>query len=230
MTAALAAVCGVAGLVVGAVLPVVIERVPAKQPVSGGPFPEIRAGMRTPSGWLAIGVTGALFAGMALRFGESWALPAFLVFAAGLVALSVIDLRLRLLPNRIVFPLGEVTVVLLGVAAIGESDGDAFLRSLACGFGAFAAFTLLHLVSPRAMGFGDVKLSFVIGLSLGWLGVGETVLGLLLGFVYGAVIGLILLASKSRSRKDHIPFGPFMAAGALTAVLVGNVILDWYSR
>jgi leader peptidase (prepilin peptidase)/N-methyltransferase len=228
MTAALAAACGVAGLVVGAVLPVVIERVPEHQAVCAGPFPEIRAGMRAPSGWVVIGLTGALFAGMALRFGESWVLPAFLVFAAGLVALSVIDLRLQKLPNRIVFPLAEASVVLLGVAAIGESDGDAFLRSLACGFGAFAAFTLLHLLSPRAMGFGDVKLSFVLGLSLGWLGVGETVLGLLLGFIYGAVIGLLLLASRSRSRKDHIPFGPFLAAGALTAVLVGNVILDWY--
>jgi leader peptidase (prepilin peptidase)/N-methyltransferase len=229
MTAALV-VCGVLGLIVGAVLPVLIERVPAKQPVLAAPFPEIRAGMRVPSGGLVIGVTGALFAGMALRFGESWVLPAFLVFAAGLVALSVIDLRLQLLPNRIVFPLTEVMVVLLGIAAIGESDGDAFLRSLACGLGAFVAFMLLHLLSPRAMGFGDVKLSFVLGLALGWLGVGETALGLFLGFIYGAVIGLLLLASKARSRKDHIPFGPFMAAGALTAVLVGEVILDWYSR
>jgi leader peptidase (prepilin peptidase)/N-methyltransferase len=229
MTAALV-VCGVLGLIVGAVLPVLIERVPAKQPVVAAPFPEIRAGMRVPSGGLVIGVTGALFSGMALRFGESWVLPAFLVFAAGLVALSVIDLRLQLLPNRIVFPLTEAMVVLLGIAAIGESDGDAFLRSLACGLGAFVAFMLLHLFSPRAMGFGDVKLSFVLGLALGWLGVGETALGLFLGFIYGAVIGLLLLASKVRSRKDHIPFGPFMAAGALTAVLVGEVILDWYSR
>jgi len=230
MTAALAAACGALGLAVGVVLPVAIERVPVKQPVCAGPFPEVQAGMRTPSGWLIIGATGALLSGMALRFGASWVLPAYLVFAAGLVALSVIDLRLQLLPNRIVFPLTEVTVVLLGVAAIGESDGDAFLRSLACGFGAFVAFTLLHLISPRAMGFGDVKLSFVLGLALGWLSVGETALGLLLGFIYGAVTGLVLLASKARSRKDHIPFGPFMAAGALTAVLVGNMILEWYRR
>jgi len=186
--------------------------------------------MRTPSGWIVVGVNGALFAGMALRFGESWVLPAFLVLSAGLVTLSVIDLRLQLLPNRIVFPLAEATVVLLGVAAIGESDGGAFLRALACGFGALTAFALLHLLSPRAMGFGDVKLSFVLGLALGWLGVAETALGLLLGFIYGAVIGVLLLASKARSRKDHVPFGPFMAAGALTAVLVGNVILEWYRR
>ena len=90
-------------------------------------------------------------------------------------------------------------------------------------------FAVLHLVSPRAMGFGDVRLAFLLGLDLGWLGAGEVVLGLLLGFVYGAVIGLLLIATGVRSRRDHIPFGPFLAAGALTALLVGEAILDWYS-
>ncbi len=54
------------------------------------------------------------------------------------------------------------------------------------------------------------------------------VLGLFLGFVYGAVVGMFLIATKLRSRKDHVPFGPFLAAGAMTAVLVGDVIVDWY--
>ena len=54
---------------------------------------------------------------------------------------------------------------------------------------AFAIFFVLHLVSPRSMGFGDVKLSFTLGLSLGVLGWGDMVLGLFLGFLYGAVIG-----------------------------------------
>lgn len=54
-------------------------------------------------------------------------------------------------------------------------------------------------------------------------------LGLFLGFVYGAVIGMLLIATRVRSRKDHIPFGPFLAAGALTAVLWGTAILDWYA-
>jgi leader peptidase (prepilin peptidase)/N-methyltransferase len=226
--AALAALCSVAGLLVGAWLPVVITRVPEKRPVRPAPYPEVAPALHTPVGWIIVLLTGALFAGMALRFGESWVLVPFLLFTAALVALSVIDLRLQLLPNRIVFPLAIVSPVLFAAVAIVDSDGDAFLRSLGCAFGAFVVFTVLHLVSPRAMGFGDVKLSFILGLYLGWLGVGETVLGLLLGFVYGAVIGLVLLATRSRGRKDHIPFGPFLAAGALTAVLVGTTILDWY--
>ena len=181
-----------------------------------------------PDGIVMILTTGAVAAGTGARFGDVWALPAFFALAVALVALSVIDLRHFLLPNRIVFPLAVVTILLLAVAAAANDDGDALLRALACGAGAFAAFTTMHLVSPRAMGFGDVKLAFVLGLALGWLGIGETLLGLFLGFVYGSVIGLALIATRIRSRKDHVPFGPFLAAGTLTAVFVGYAILDWY--
>jgi leader peptidase (prepilin peptidase)/N-methyltransferase len=127
-----------------------------------------------------------------------------------------------------VFPLAGVSMVLLAAAAVADDDPDAFLRALACAVASFAAFTVLHLVSPRAMGFGDVKLAFVLGLDLGWIGAGETVLGFVLGFLIGAVVGVVLLVTGIRGRKDHVPFGPFLAAGALTAVYVGSTILDWY--
>jgi leader peptidase (prepilin peptidase)/N-methyltransferase len=228
MTAAIAAACGVVGLLAGFAVPVLVERVPEKAPLLAGPYPEIRRWCSVPLGWLIVLGTGALCAGMGLRFGDAWELPAFLVLAVGLVALSVIDLRLYLLPNRLVFPLSGISVVLLAIASLAEGDAELMLRALACGAAAFAAGTGLHLVSPRAMGFGDVKLAFVLGLDLGWLGVGETVLGLVLGFLYAAVVGVVLLATRLRTRKDHVPFGPFMAAGALTAVYVGSAILDWY--
>jgi leader peptidase (prepilin peptidase)/N-methyltransferase len=220
--------CGAGGVVGGLLLSVVIERVPARRSLVAAPYPEIVSAARRPDGVLIAIGTGALFAGLAARLGSSWALPAYFVLAAGLVALSAIDLRHYILPNRIVFPLAGVSIVLLGLAAAADDDPDSFLRALACGAGALLAFTALHVISPRAMGFGDVKLSFVLGLDLGWLGVGETLLGLFLGFVYGAVIGLVLIATRLRSRKDHVPFGPLLAAGALTAVLIGDVILDWY--
>jgi leader peptidase (prepilin peptidase)/N-methyltransferase len=227
MTAA--AGCGVLGLAIGALLPIVIERVPERRSL-GGPYPEIGAGLRTWSGRLLVLGTGLLFAAIGWRFAESSALPVFLLLGAALVALSVIDLEHFLLPNRIIYPVTATSIVLLAAAAaVADSDGDAFLRSLACAAGAFAVFAVLHLVSPRAMGFGDVRLALLLGLDLGWLGAGEVVLGLLLGFVYGAVIGLLLIATGVKSRRDHIPFGPFLAAGALTALLVGEAILDWYS-
>lgn len=230
MTAGLTAGCGVAGLGLGVLLWVVVERVPAHRPLLEGPFPELRAALRQPLGLAVVLTTGALFAATAARFGDVWELPAFLVLAAALIALSAIDLRHFVLPNRIVFPLAGATLLLLGAAAAANDDSDSFLRALACGVGALVAFTALHVASPRSMGFGDVKLSFVLGVCLGWLGVGETVLGLFLGFVYGAVIGVLLIATHVRSRKDHVPFGPFLAAGAMTAVLIGDVIVDWYRR
>ena len=78
------------------------------------------------------------------------------------------------------------------------------------------------------MGFGDVRLSFLLGLCLGWIGWGEVAGGLFTGFLYGAVIGVVLIAVKVRGRKQQIPFGPFLAAGAITFVLFGEPIVDWY--
>jgi len=93
---------------------------------------------------------------------------------------------------------------------------------------AMVALGLLHLVSPRSMGFGDVKLAFVLGLVLGWLGWSELVLGLFCGFLAGAVVGLALIVLRHRGRKDHLPFGPFLAFGTLIVLLWGDVILRWY--
>jgi leader peptidase (prepilin peptidase)/N-methyltransferase len=78
------------------------------------------------------------------------------------------------------------------------------------------------------MGMGDVKLALVLGLFLGWLDLAHVALGLFLGFALGAVVGLALIALRLRSRRDHVPFAPFLAAGSVLAVLVGNPILNWY--
>jgi len=228
MTAALAAGCGVAGLAVGVAILVGIERIPARRPLLVRPFPEVGAGARRPRGALVVVGTGALWSGLALHLPDTWALPAYLLLGAALVLLSVIDLDHHLLPNRIVYPATVAVLGLLVAAAALDDSGDALLTALACGGGAFVVFFALHLISPRGMGFGDVKLSFVLGLALGWFGVGETVLGIFLGFLFGAVVGVGLLVSGVRSRKDAVPFGPFLAAGTMTAVFVGTTIVDWY--
>ena len=238
MTGTLVVALSVVGLAVGWLLDPVITRVPRRQPVMGGGIaaeddrPEL--GERDedrPSLTRQIVVAvvcGALFGAVAARFEDSWALPAYLVLAAALVALSAIDLEHYILPNRIVYPLAGVMIVLLAVASLGDDDFEAFTRGMIAGAVAFLAFFLLHMISPRSMGFGDVKLAFVLGLSLGWLGWREVLLGLFLGFLYGAVIGIVLIVSRARKRNEALPFGPFLAAGALTAVLVGDAIITWY--
>ena len=170
-----------------------------------------------------------LFAAVGARFAHSaWALPAYLVLTASLIALSAIDLEHFLLPNRILYPTDVAMIVLLAVASAGESDWGAFVRAAIAGAVAFVIFFVIHIVSPRGMGFGDVRLSFLLGFSLGWLGWGEVAGGLFAGFLYGAVIGVVLILTKARSRKQQIPFGPFLAAGAMTFVLFGEPIIDWY--
>ncbi|MET0894820.1 MAG: A24 family peptidase [Acidimicrobiia bacterium] len=227
MTAALVVGCSVLGLVVGWFLDPVITRVPRKVPVFGPPADDEPPPSKLRQVLVTL-VTGALFAAMAARFEDSWALPAYLVLTAALVALSVIDLEHFLLPNRIVYPLTGAVLALLGIAALADDNAESLTRGLLGGLVAFACFFVLHMVSPRSMGFGDVKLSFVLGLSLGYLGWGEVFVGLFLGFLYGAVIGIILIVVRARDRKQALPFGPFMAAGALTAILVGDAIITWY--
>jgi leader peptidase (prepilin peptidase)/N-methyltransferase len=115
-------------------------------------------------------------------------------------------------------------VGLFAVAAAATGNWDAYARALLGGCAAFSLLFVVHVISPRGMGFGDV------GIALGWLGWQHVMFGIFAGFLYGAVIGLALMALRLRTRKQHIPFGPFLAAGTLTVVLVGSPIIHWYSR
>ncbi|MDQ6854585.1 MAG: A24 family peptidase [Actinomycetota bacterium] len=224
MTAAVVVACAAVGLVVGLVLEVIIDRVPKREVLSTWTPQEMRA---TRAAAVA-GITAVLFAGLALRYHDSWALPAFLALATGLVALSAIDLEHFLLPNRIVYPLALATLALLTLAAVGDGAWDALGRAVLGGVAGMVTLGVLHLASPRSMGFGDVKLAFVLGLALGWLGWGELVLGLFCGFLAGALVGVALIALRRRGRKDHLPFGPFLAFGTLFALLWGDMVLRWY--
>jgi leader peptidase (prepilin peptidase)/N-methyltransferase len=172
----------------------------------------------------------ALFAAAAIRFGADAALPAYLVFFTCLLVVSVIDLEHSIIPNRIVYPTIFVAVPLLALAAVAKGDVGRLWIALAGGGIAFAVLFVVHLVSPESMGFGDVRLSFILGLFLGWLSMSHVVAGLFIGFVLGAVVGLLLMVSGRRGRKDSVPFGPFLAGGAAVAVFFGRPLIDWWLR
>ena len=254
MTGLIAAGCALFGLLIGSFLNVVIWRVPRKEsvvkPVSHCPgcdtpiaprdnVPVLswlllrgrcrhcstRISVRYPLIELAC---AALFAAIGARFAHSWALPAYLMFGAGLLAISAIDLEHYIIPNRIVYPVGFASIPLLALGAGLDGDWWSFARALIGAACAFTALYVIHVVSPRGMGYGDVRLSFLLGLYLGFLGALEVAVGLFLGFAYGAVVGIGLMVAGVRTRKQHVPFGPFLAAGAMTIILVGGPILDWY--
>ncbi len=247
--------CGLLGLAIGSFLNVVIWRVPRKEsvvrPKSHCPQCEepIRPADNIPVlSWLLLRGkcrhcrnpipvryplvevgNGALFVAIATRFGASWELPAYLVLTAALVAISIIDLEHFIVPDRITAPLTVSALALLGLAAIAEANGWRFGRALLGGVAYFAFMLLLNIFYPRGMGMGDVKLSFPLGLYLGWLGWGQVFLSGFLAFLLGAVVGVGLIATKIKTRKDAVPFGPFMAAGAMLTILWGDPILRWYT-
>ena len=174
---------------------------------------------------------GALFAVLAIHFERHAVLAPYLLLAAGLLALSVVDLREYRLPDVIVGPLTVAVVAGFGAVALIDGRGDAFARALEAGLAALAGLGLLHLAFPAGMGFGDVKLAFVLGVATGWVSWGALALSLFLAATLGAVVGILGAVVKGEAiRGRKLPFGPFLAAGTLLAAVIGPSFLDWYSR
>jgi leader peptidase (prepilin peptidase)/N-methyltransferase len=162
-----------------------------------------------------------------VRLPLTWGLLAYLPFLWVLVALSLIDLETKLLPNAIVYPSVAVGIPLLALVTglAGESFSVWFrgLEGMVAGAGAFFAIALIY---PAGMGMGDVKLAGLIGLFLGYASWGYLIAAFFLAFLSGAIVGVVLMGVGKAGRKTAIPFGPFMALGATLAVLFGEPILD----
>ena len=185
---------------------------------------------------------------MALRFGPSPVLPAFCYLAWVGVPLAVIDARSQRLPDALTLPSYPVALALLGFAALLLPGGAGhFLGALGGLALAWGVFLLQILLYPAGLGWGDVKLAGLLGLYLGWLGggwlgggwlgrgwlgrdwlgwldQGALVAGLFLGYLFAAAAGLALIATRRASRKSRLPFGPYLLAGALTAILLSSLI------
>jgi leader peptidase (prepilin peptidase) / N-methyltransferase len=174
-------------------------------------------GFRYPAVELA---TGLLVAACFLRFGPSARAFVAAIFAATLVVLSAIDAERRILPDLIVLPAAALVLV-LQIALFPDRWLEWVLASLGA-----ALFLFLALVAhPRGMGMGDVKLALLLG-----AGLGKTVMvGMMVGMVAALVASTVLFARHGlAARKMFIPFGPFLAFGALVALFWGEALLDGY--
>ncbi len=117
---------------------------------------------------------------------------------------------------------------LLAVGAVlGSGSGD-LLRALLGGAAMYACYFALCFAYPAGMGFGDVKLAGVLGMATAWAGWGAWAVGLFAGFLLGGVFGIALLATGRGGRKSAVPYGPFMLAGALVAVVAGLGVAEPY--
>ena len=166
-------------------------------------------------------VVTVLWVVCALRF-DVLEVAAFVALASTVLGLvAVIDLEHRRIPNVIVIPATVAALVWVFGVAAATGDWVVLVRAVACGGGFFAVLLVIALVSG-GMGFGDVKLAAFIGLVTGRFGVGVAVAGALGGFIFGGLVSVALLLARRRGRKDTLAFGPWMAAGAVAALLAGE--------
>jgi leader peptidase (prepilin peptidase) / N-methyltransferase len=163
--------------------------------------------------WIVAALTALLFAALALRIGFHPRLVPALLLTALVVPASVIDIEHRIIPNAINLP-GAVAVFATAVAA----QPDRWWEFLAGGLGAALFLGLAWIVYPKGMGAGDVKLALMTGLGVGKF----AVIALFAGFALSLVPSVVLLITQGvRGRKATFPFGPFLAAGAVVALLWG---------
>lgn len=246
------AACIVLGLIVGSFLTVVVDRVPRGDSVVRPPSACGSCGHRlttadlVPIGsWLArrgrcrhcgtpIGAepllieiaTVAIFVVFGLRFTDDLALVAFCVLGAALVAQVWIDLRERRLPREISYTAFAISAAVLAVAALTNGEPERIWQAFLGAGIAVAIMGLIYVASRRGMGIGDVHLAPLLGLHLGYLNPGIVPIGLFFGFLLGAVVGVAAMAFGSAGRKTEVPFGPFLAAGTVLAVFVGQDAVD----
>ena len=249
-----AVIAGIVGLAVGSFLTVVVDRVPKKtsvvSPRSRCPNcgAEIRnrdnipvvsyillrgrchsCGERISARYpLLEALTAAVFAGTAIVYASIYLIAMLCVFGAVMLAVAAIDLELRVIPNRITYPAFPVfAIAIVAGWAVGQelSPAHALIGAVAYG----GVFFVIALIAPRGLGMGDVKLTGLIGLVMGSLGLRYVGVAAGSAVLLGGVAGLVALAS-GRGRKSMMPFGPFLAAGALVAVFWGERLADWYLR
>ena len=157
-----------------------------------------------------------------LALGWTWALLVWLPLVPVGMALAVIDWRTRLLPTWLIGRTYVGVVVLALVAAIATQDWQDLVRAAIGWAGAGLLYFVLWYIYPRGLGYGDVRLSGILGIALGYVGTSELVVGVYAGFLLGGVGGALLSLARIVHRK-HVPFGPFMLVGALAGLLLG----DW---
>ena len=197
-------------------------------------------------------VTTVLFVGIAALIGNTWQLVPVLLFTASLIALSAVDMTRYRLPDRLVFPSLLLSIVVLTVFSLVQGHGDHVLRALITGVGYASVLFAFNVVYPAGLAFGDVKLSLLLGLFLGWTAtngidaarmvVWALLVGMVLGVLSGLLVGLGRRAfgagflpdpdyppaedgSLDPLLKTAFPFGPALAASALCLVVLSDEVL-----
>lgn len=225
---ALVVSCAVGGGLVGAALPEWLARLPEPESPEESKVPYLElARLRGLRAGLA-SATAACFALVAWSLGPNPVLPAELYLVAVGVLLCFVDMRTRLLPNAIVLPSYLVVLALMAGASLLAGQWSPLFWAVLSGAGLWLLFAIAGFAYPAGVGFGDIKLIGLLGLGLGWLGVGHALVGMMAAFVIGGLFSLALVLGRRATSKSHIPFGPFLVTGFLFALLFADDLVRWY--
>ena len=166
-------------------------------------------------------VTGVAFTLAMWRFGLAWPLLVAWFFIAAMVAIAFIDYDHMIIPNRIVLPGAAIGLA----ASVALHPQRWWVYLVAAGGGALFFFGLAMLWPGGGMGMGDVTMALFMGVVLGT----SILVAFFVAFLLGSAVGIYLMVVLKRSRKDKVPFGPFLAVGAVLAVFLGETILRAYT-
>jgi leader peptidase (prepilin peptidase) / N-methyltransferase len=238
----LAVVCALLGFGVGWVLPDALRRLPERPMFSGSADEADELGgtlvaaeptyvhlAAWPPARRVLGLTtAAVYFLLAMARDLRADLPAFLALGAFGVALGYIDVRRHRLPDALTFPAFAAGALLLAGAAAADQEWGVYARAWLGAAALAGCYLLLVILRPKDMGLGDVKLAAVLGLALGWLGWGAVVIGGFLGFLFGGLSGLALVATRRATLRTAIPAGPTMLLGALAAIVWSGAFVEFY--
>ena len=159
------------------------------------------------------------------HFGLTWTAAAYAMLFSALVVVTGTDLSHKIIPNVVTIPgifaglLGAVTILPVGLidSLLGVVVGGGILWGL--------AWASPYVFGKEGMGGGDIKLVAMVGAFLGWKPV---LLTIMIGSLIGSVVGVALIAAKIIQRGQYLPFGPFLAVGAVLALFFHEPLLNWY--
>ena len=162
------------------------------------------------------------------RYGFGWDSGVYALFCSSLLVITFVDLEFQIIPDRITLP-----GIVIGIVAGSLLMPDPFMRTTLLGYKASVIgllsgggfFYLVAVLSRGGMGGGDIKMMAMVGALMGWKTV---LLTTFLGSLSGSMVGIFLMIFRGRGRKAKIPFGPFLALGAVITLFFGEEILAWY--
>lgn len=222
---------GAAGVVAGLLTPSLVRSLPEPSPTAqaGDPGPKALYSDLARRPGLAVRCAGAGAAAGVLLGGSvasPWPLVLWLLLLPVGLSLAVVDWHTRLLPTRLVRPATLAALVAMATVELLRDEPGRLVSAIVTMLVVRTVFWLLWLLHTGGLGFGDVRLSALLGLLLGHLGLGETVVGLYAGFLLLGVPALVLaVVRRDRSLlRSHVAFGPALLAGAVIGACWGGAV------